>query len=160
MTEQTAVGEKTAASLPTSSNDQPSSGIALPLDTGLLTEQCLGNSTFAISLLGEFEKTAQDRTVAIEAQLRLGNLAKIAEIAHSLAGVAAILAAEPLSQVACRLQRTAEENDVPQTNDLIRRLREETNRLLEYIPLVRAKAEQNLKASAGVSTAGTVSPEG
>jgi Amt family ammonium transporter len=126
----------------TLSNLDTQSVAAPPIEMRLLTDQCLGNLQFALTLLAEFEKTARERMTAIEEYAAQGNLAKVAQVAHALAGVAAILASSQLSETAVALQSAAEQDDAAQTQDLIAQLRAATDRVLDYIPQFKALAIQ------------------
>lgn len=124
-------------------NEQPPAELPPPISMRLITEQCLGNSQFALKLLAEFETTVQDRMAAIEKESSLLNLEKVAPIAHSLAGVASILAADPISDIACRLQTAAEDNNLFLATDLIVQMRQETDRIISYLPHFRKLVEQS-----------------
>ncbi len=111
-----------------------------PIDVALLTEQCLGNLSFALTLLEEFDKTGQQRVDAIEAHAGQHNLALVAELAHSLKGVVGILGADVLWEITSNLQSTAHANNLAHTFALIPQLRLEMKRVLDYIPTIRAMA--------------------
>ena len=113
-----------------------------PLDVPALTAHCMGNLDFGLKLLEEFQKDALDRVETIDREVMLGNLNAVGEMAHSLKGVAAILAANSLRDVSIALQSAAQEGDVSRLQNLVQQLRGEMRRLLDYIPLVRATAQQ------------------
>lgn len=111
-----------------------------PIDVALLTEQCLGNLSFALTLLEEFEKTGQERVNAIELHAGRHNLQLVAELSHSLKGVVGILGADALWEVTSNLQAAAQDEDLAHTFALIPQLQLEMKRVLEYIPTIRAMA--------------------
>lgn len=114
-----------------------------PIDVRLLTEQCLGNLSFAITLLDEFEKTAQERVEAIESHAAKGNFAMVGELAHSLKGVVGILGADALWDTSSALQAAAHDENVTRAKGLIPQLRQEMKRVLDYIPTIRAMSKRN-----------------
>ena len=67
-----------------------------PIDVRLLTEQCLGNLAFGVSLLEAFATTTEERIAGFEAQGRLGNIAAVGEMALTLKGVVGVLGADTL----------------------------------------------------------------
>lgn len=111
-----------------------------PIDVAVLTEQCLGNLSFALTLLEEFEKTGLQRVDAIEAQTKRNNLVLVAELTHSLKGVVGILGADALWKITSTLQSAAQDENLVHTFALIPQLRLEMKRVLDYIPSIRAIA--------------------
>lgn len=109
-----------------------------PIDVRLLAEQCLGNLSFAIKLLNEFEATSQERLDAIERQATNGNFGDLADLTHAMRGVVGILGADVLWDITSDLQSAAQDGDAGRINSLIPKLRHEMQRVCEYIPSVRA----------------------
>ena len=114
-----------------------------PVNVDLLTEQCLGNLPFAITLLEEFAKTSQSRIEAMETHLANGDFISLADLIHGLSGVVGILGANILWELTTTLQSAAEEQNATISSSLLPILRAEMNRLCDYIPTVRALAKRN-----------------
>ena len=114
--------------------------LAPPIDRDWLLEQCVDNLDFALTLLNEFEKSSPARLDAFDAALAAHNHAAIADQAHALKGVAGILAANSLMQVCANLESTAADADWNHTRDLIRQLRHELQRMLDFIPHISSSA--------------------
>ena len=113
-----------------------------PIDVRLLMEQCSGNASFAVALLEEFARTGHDRVLEMDEEFAQGNLGAIAKQAHSLIGVAGIMAAGKLVEVTMRLQAAARAEDLVLTRELVRQLRHEMRRVLDDIPHVCAMVNQ------------------
>lgn len=139
----TTSGENSRLMSSSSEQDQARADATPPINIRLITQQCLGSSQFALKLLAEFELTAAERMGAIEKESSALNLEKVGQIAHSLAGVASILAADTLSDIACRLQNAAEEQNLTLATDLILQLRHETDRVINYLPQFRQLVQQS-----------------
>lgn len=109
-----------------------------PIDVRLLTEQCLGNLAFGISLLEKFQETAPDRLQHLQEHVAKRDLPAVAEMAHSLKGVVGILAADCLLDLSTNLQHAAETQDIEFIDELMPKIAHELRRLGEEIPRLRS----------------------
>ncbi len=119
-----------------------SSAIAAPIDVPALTVQCLDNLGFGLTLLEEFAKTAHDRVAALATQVAQGNLDEVAATAHALKGVVAMLAMHSLVEIFVNMESAVRDRDLASLQSLVPKLRDETQRALDYIPTVRAMTLQ------------------
>jgi len=106
---------------------------ASPIETEVLHERCMGNVEFAESLLKEFAQTGIERVEQISHHALEGDADTVAEIAHSLKGAAAIIAAEDMRAVAAELEATGRSGDLTDALEAVSRLRAEMTRCAEYI---------------------------
>lgn len=113
---------------------------APPIDRDRLLERCLGNLDFALTLLGEFEKTSQSSLDAFAVALAEGDHVTISAKAHSLKGVAGVLSASTLMQICSNLESAAKDTDLNQTRDLTLQLNREIRRIVDFIPNIRTLA--------------------
>ena len=113
-----------------------------PIDVRLLMEQCSGNASFAAALLEEFARTGHDRVLEMDEEVAQGNLGAIAKQAHSLIGVAGIMAANDFVDVTTHLQAAAHDEDLVLARALIQQLRHEVRRVIDHIPHVCAMVNQ------------------
>ena len=108
-------------------------GDASPIETEVLYERCMGSVEFAESLLKEFAQTGIERVEQISHHALEGDADTVAEIAHSLKGAAAIIAAEDVRAVAAELEATGRSGDLTDALEAVSRLRAEMQRCAEYI---------------------------
>lgn len=108
------------------------------IDVRLLTEQCLGNLAFGVSLLEKFQATADERIRNLKAKAEHRDFPALAEMAHSLKGVVGILGAEPLLDSTSNLQQAAECKDPEYVDELIPQIEHELQRLFDEIPRLRS----------------------
>ena len=76
----------------------------LPVDTNILLAHCLGNVSFALTLLDELESSGNQQVDAIIRHAANGDPLAAAQVAHSLRGAAGILGAEPLREMATDIE--------------------------------------------------------
>lgn len=111
-----------------------------PIDRDELFERCLGNLDFALTLLHEFVTTSQSRIEAFDTAMKEGNQVTLSAKAHCLKGVASVLAAHRLVAICSNLESTTSQSDWTQTGDLIQQLHHEMQRMIQFIPMIRALA--------------------
>ena len=111
---------------------------AAPIDVYALTDQCLDDLDFGLTLLEEFAKTAHDRVDALANQVTQGNLDEVAAMAHGLKGVVAMLAMHGLFDVLINMESAIHDEDLAPLQSLVLELRHKMQRVLDYIPTVRA----------------------
>ncbi|MEX2188367.1 MAG: Hpt domain-containing protein [Pirellulales bacterium] len=115
-----------------------------PIDTSILLGRCMGNISFAATLLNELEANGPQQVDALFRQVANDELYAAAEVAHSLKGAAAIVGAEPLRSKAAEVEAASEECDASRLLDAVNDLRREMDRCLAFIPTVRAATQQPL----------------
>lgn len=111
---------------------------APPMDHDRLLDQCLGNMDFALMLLDEFAKTSPSRLDAFDAALAEKDHTAIASKAHALKGTAGILAADALMETCSNLESFAKKEDWNLVRDLTQQLHHEIQRVIDFIPNIRA----------------------
>ena len=129
---------------PTASSTHPSHRVseqpAPPIDRDRLLERCLNNLDFALTLLDAFETTSPARLAAFDAALAEHDHAAIAAEAHGFKGVVGVLTGNALMQICSHLEAAAMDADWNRTRDLIQQLHHETQRMIDFIPNIRAPA--------------------
>ncbi len=113
---------------------------APPIDRDRLLERCMNNVDFALTLLDAFEATSPARLAAFDAALAEHDCAAIASEAHGFKGVVSVLAGNALRQICLNLETATKDADWNQTRDLVQQLRHEVQRLIDFIPNIRAQA--------------------
>ena len=117
-----------------------------PIDFPSLVDRCLGNANFAMSLLEEFESTSLDRVEDLAAHAAQANLAAIGELAHSFKGVAGIISARTLQQLASQIEVSALADDIIGTLELVSQLRAEFHACQRFVTQLR-RDENKLAAT-------------
>lgn len=115
-----------------------------PIDRDWLLGNCSDSVDFALSQLNEFATTCPSRFKDFETALTDHSRASISSRAHALKGVAGILAAGTLMEFCSNLESTSDNDDWNSTRDLIQQLRDETQRVIDFIPSVRDTAADNV----------------
>ena len=130
----------TTATLLTPDRDrlQNAAATAPPIDTEVLFSRCMGNVSFALTLLGELEANGKQQVDAIVRHIADNEPHAAAEAAHSMKGAAAIIGAEPLRGKAAEIEAGARDGDTSLLLDIVHDLRSEMDRCLAYIPTLRA----------------------
>jgi len=112
-----------------------------PVDTQSLLARCLGNLSFALSLLSELEATGAERVEEIARFAARAQFAAAADAAHALKGAVAIVGAEPLRQLAAQIEAAGRAGAGEQLGKLVQQLGDEMQRCLEFIPAFRANRQ-------------------
>ena len=115
---------------------------ALPIDTGVLFSNCMGNVSFALTLLDELEAHGKQQVDAIVLYATRDEAHAAAEAAHSLKGAAAIIGAESLRGIAAEIEAAGHAGETSLLLDLVLDLRSEMDRCLVYIPTVRTERQR------------------
>lgn len=111
-----------------------------PIDIRLLLEQCMNKPSFAIAMLEQFALTGNDRVEEMAHHLVQADLTGLADRAHSLKGVAGILAANTLAQACAQVEAACRNSDVDQVQTWLANLQHEMRRVLDDIPMICAVA--------------------
>lgn len=112
------------------------------IDSDALSKRCLGNVSFALVLLGEFEATGTQQVDEI-ALLVVGNDPQAAaDAAHSLVGAAAIIGAESIRALAAEIEAVCRGGEALSAVELVNELRGEMDRCLTDIPRIRTEMQR------------------
>ncbi|WP_345681791.1 response regulator [Novipirellula caenicola] len=109
--------------------------------------RCMGDVTFAELLLQSFEQDSVARLEQIVSQVQTGDTAAIGETAHSLKGIAGILAAHELQAIAFEIESAGKAGELDQIHTLVDDLRTEVNRCLAYVPILKQQSQTEVAAS-------------
>ncbi len=115
---------------------------APPIDAEVLFARCMGNVSFALSLLGELEANGKQQVDAIVQQAADGQPRAAAEAAHSLKGAAAIIGAEPLRAKAAEIEAAGRDGEASLLAEMVHDVRSEMDRCLAYVPTLRAEIQR------------------
>ncbi|MBJ6752423.1 PAS domain-containing hybrid sensor histidine kinase/response regulator [Geomonas anaerohicana] len=121
--------------------EERSSVAKIDFETGV--RQTGGDRKLYRDLLSQFEREYQDQVTEIEREIRAGNKEEASRLAHSVKGIAGVLAAQPLHGAAQRLE-TALKGE----GDLTRVLSDFREELKATIACLQAEGWQNLTSSA------------
>lgn len=113
-----------------------------PIDTNVLFSRCMGNVSFALSLLGELQANGKQQVDLLFLHAAGDEWSRIAEVAHSLKGSAAILGADQPRALAGEVEEAAGAGEYSQLARQIRELRKEMDRCLAWIPTFRLEAQR------------------
>ena len=86
------------------SSHQNAANAAPPIDTQVLFSHCMGNVSFAFTLLNELEAIGKQQVDAIVLHAVSNEPYAVADAAHSLKGAAAIIGAERLREKAAEIE--------------------------------------------------------
>ena len=125
---------------------QGNTDVCPAIDTDALLTRCMGNMTFALSLLSELEANGMVYVETIAQHVASQKCAAAADAAHSLKGAAGILGAEPLRLLAAQIESAGHSNAMESITLLVEDLRQEMEKCLLQIPTIRsAPARQSIK---------------
>jgi HPt (histidine-containing phosphotransfer) domain-containing protein len=110
-------------------------GVAINSD--VLFKNCMGSVSFALTLLAELEASGIAQIETITKNAAAADWAATAEAAHSLKGAAGIIGAEPLQSLAAKIESTGKTADIESIAPLVEGLRQEMERCLVQIPVIR-----------------------
>jgi len=111
------------------------------IDIGTLMARCLGDASFADTLLHELESTGQQQVDAITHFVQIGDLKNAAERLHALKGAAAIIGANALSDTASDAESAGYDGQSEKLVEMVCHLQSEMTRCLSYIR--RRRGETN-----------------
>ena len=121
---------------------QNAAATAPPIDTEVLFSRCMGNVSFALTLLGELEANGKQQVDAIGQHVANNDPHAAAEAAHSLKGAAAIIGAESLRGMAAEIEAAGRDGDTSLLLDMVHDLCSEMDRCLAYVPTIRAETQR------------------
>lgn len=111
------------------------------IDTEALFTRCMGNVSFALTLLSELEANGMQYVQTIAEHSDAADCAEAAEAAHAVKGAAGILAAESLRSLAAEIEGAGKVGDLDSLVPLVEDLRQEMGRCLAQIPKIREQAQ-------------------
>lgn len=114
---------------------QPS---AAPIDKARLLSRCLGNQTFALLLLDEFQTSTPARIAELTRHFANSEAAELKVVAHSLKGIAATMTAVRLQKLSSDIE-TAVSEDWSQIANLLESLQRESQLCLDEVSRIRAQ---------------------
>ena len=117
-----------------------------PLDDQALLDGCAGSGDFLMLILGSFQSNAAACIDKIARHVQAGDADAVAEAAAKLKSAAEGVAADSLRALAATLEQFCGLMDRETQDRVVQRLREETNRCLEHIPLLLATAHLEISA--------------
>jgi HPt (histidine-containing phosphotransfer) domain-containing protein len=115
---------------------------APPLDVKALLTRCMGNSALVCRLLDKFQTQVQDNLQQLRNSVASANCAAFTALAHTLKGSAASLSAEGVRQVAWELEQAGRQGQIGQTEEPLRRLKEQIDQCLAYVPRAKRLAAE------------------
>ena len=125
---------------------QGNTDVCPAIDTDSLLTRCMGNMTFALSLLSELEANGMVYVETIAQHVAAKECAAAADAAHSLKGAAGIIGAEPLRLLAAQIESEGHSNAMESITLLVEDLRQEMEKCLLQIPTIRsAPARPSIK---------------
>lgn len=108
-----------------------------PINAESLLKRCMGKLDFAISLLEDFESTAQERVEEIRKNSEEQNADGMALAAHSLKGVAGIVCATSLQHLSAKIEHVCHAVNLEGVEPLIQELSIEMKRFFDSLPQLR-----------------------
>ncbi len=118
-----------------------SSSSSTPLDDQALLDGCAGSADFLMLMLGTFQSNAESCVDEIDRHIQAGDSDAVAEAAGKLKATAEGVSADSLRALAATLEQFCSLMDRETQERVVERLREETSRCLEHIPLLVATAQ-------------------
>ncbi|MEX1027252.1 MAG: Hpt domain-containing protein [Candidatus Paceibacterota bacterium] len=107
----------------------------------LLFTNCVGSVSFALRMLKEFESSGMVAVETMAKHAAAADCTAVAGAAHSLKGVAGIIGAEPLRLLAAKIEAAGETADIESIADLVGDIRQEMERCLVQIPIIRQRSQ-------------------
>jgi HPt (histidine-containing phosphotransfer) domain-containing protein len=108
-------------------------GTRVPLDLGRFNRLTGGDSGFASELATTFAASGNQQLAEIGKALETADRGAIARAAHSLKGASANIYAQPLAELAARLETQAPDADPGQLQEVSEALRHEFNRTNDFL---------------------------
>ena len=116
------------ASQGASAATSPTSPLSVDFEAGL--QRCMGRDDLYLQVLGRFLATSADTPAAVSASLEKSDFREALGTAHSLISNASYIGADPLSDMASRLQRACQAEDRDECVRIARDIKEEHARVV------------------------------
>jgi two-component system sensor histidine kinase/response regulator len=110
-----------------------SSPSALPIDFESALPRFDGDRVFMNQMAQEFKDHLLERLNGIHAALQDGNANTLGRLAHNLKGVALNFSAEPIANIALKLEELGKREDLTDASPLVSQLDAEADRLIDYL---------------------------
>jgi signal transduction histidine kinase/CheY-like chemotaxis protein len=109
-------------------------GTADPIDVEALLGRCMHDADFARRTLVKFGRRATEDIEMLRHAAAAGDATELKRLAYNLQAVAALVAAMPLSKIACEIEQSASQNDPRIVAKQLSRLDDEAQRCARFIP--------------------------
>jgi signal transduction histidine kinase/AmiR/NasT family two-component response regulator/HPt (histidine-containing phosphotransfer) domain-containing protein len=104
-----------------------------PLDFPVFVERCMGDEEFAEQMLDEFRQKMPGELVLLAESIEQGDAERLASLAHTIKGLAANVAADPLAKASLQLEQRAHSGDLQAARQDLSLLSSEWNRLETFM---------------------------
>ncbi|WP_168215744.1 hybrid sensor histidine kinase/response regulator [Roseimaritima ulvae] len=118
-----------------------------PIDTRILMERCMGDVAFAENLLQSFASDGPQRLKLIARHTRDNDPQAVGEVAHALKGLAGIMTAGELQELADQVESAGKSGDIDAVRDLLSELTACMDQCIAYVP--QATQESRRSHAAG-----------
>lgn len=125
-------GQPVPATIATTDSAE-SAELAAPLDPEALEPYTLGDAKLRLDILNQFDETNQSDLAALSGALASGQTEMVARNAHRIKGAARMIGAEPLANVAQRMEELARCGQFDNAAGLRSELENEARRLASHI---------------------------
>jgi PAS domain S-box-containing protein len=105
----------------------------MPVDFVAALDLFEGDQNFMREFLTEYKEHLQDRMTAIRSAVENGDAKRLALLAHTLKGVSLNFRANPLADLARRLEEISKRDDLKEAPALMMKLEAEAQRVTEYL---------------------------
>ena len=110
-----------------------------PIDFDSLYNRCMGDASFAASLLDSFAEDGRDRMNQILRLTDHGDTAGVSKVAHSLKGIAGIVAAQDIQCLSARIESAGKSGEIEVLHRLVDDLKNVVDECLSYVPIVKKR---------------------
>ncbi len=113
-----------------------------PVDVTSVLERCMQNANLLERVLGKFGEHVPAAAKELGAQVRAGNAAEVARIAHGIKGAAANASADGVRNLAAELEEMGRTANLHEAVSRMQSLETELARCIAYIPAALEKARR------------------
>jgi HPt (histidine-containing phosphotransfer) domain-containing protein len=108
-----------------------------PIKLETVLNACMGNAVAAAKVIDEFEKQMVRGIPTLEEGVRRGDARQTAELAHALKGVAGVMSAQKLRDLAAKLEQMGRAGMLEDAQRELAALRQEVQECLACLPALR-----------------------
>ncbi|GAA5509641.1 PAS domain S-box protein [Novipirellula caenicola] len=116
-----------------------------PIDFDSLYDRCMGDVSFATSLLDSFAEDGRDRMNQIIRLTDQGDVLAASKVAHSLKGIAGIVAAQEVQFISARIESAGKAGEIEVMHQLVGDLKNVVDECLSYVPIMKKRTQRWLK---------------
>ena len=116
-----------------SGNSRIVSSPDVPLDLARFNDLTAGDAEFAVDLVSAFADSGNQQLAEIGQALETSDRGAVARAAHAVKGASANIYAQPLAELAARLETEAPNADLGQLRQMVDALRREFNRANDFL---------------------------